>query len=102
MEQTLITKLMESREYGHRDPSRWPRVTLLSANVGINLADKRRWLSPDSGHGVYGKMFHSCDISTEFPEVPQISLYGVCEQFEIPCSLTILSFVAIQGYWNRC
>jgi hypothetical protein len=33
---------LESREYGQRDPSRWPRGTPLSPKVGTNFADKRR------------------------------------------------------------
>jgi hypothetical protein len=32
---------LENRDYGRRDPSRWPRGTL-SAKVGPNVADKRR------------------------------------------------------------
>jgi hypothetical protein len=34
----------ESREYGHRDSSRWPRGTLYPQKVGTNLADKRQSL----------------------------------------------------------
>jgi hypothetical protein len=33
---------LENREYGRRDPSRWPGGTLLSAKVGTNFSDKRR------------------------------------------------------------
>jgi hypothetical protein len=32
---------LENREYGRRDPLRWPRDTLLSAKVGTNFVDKR-------------------------------------------------------------
>jgi hypothetical protein len=35
---------LESREYGLRDPPRWPRGTPLSATVGTNFDDKRRSL----------------------------------------------------------
>jgi hypothetical protein len=35
---------LEIREYGRRDPSRWPSGTPLSAKIGISFADKRRSL----------------------------------------------------------
>jgi hypothetical protein len=48
---------LESREYGHRDPSRWPRGTPLFTNVCNNFTDNRQLLGrysslADSGHGV--------------------------------------------------
>jgi hypothetical protein len=39
---------LKNQEYGGRDLSRWPRDTFLSANVGTNLANKRRSLGPYS------------------------------------------------------
>jgi hypothetical protein len=36
---------LESLEYGRKDPSCWPRGTLLSAKFGTNFADKRRYSS---------------------------------------------------------
>jgi hypothetical protein len=35
---------LESREYGHRDPPRWPSDNPLSSKVGTNFADKWRSL----------------------------------------------------------
>jgi hypothetical protein len=35
---------LDSREYGRRNPSRWPHRTTLSAKLGTDFADKRRSL----------------------------------------------------------
>jgi hypothetical protein len=48
---------LESREYGRRDSSRWPRGTPLSATVGTNFSEKRPFLGrcsslANSGQGV--------------------------------------------------
>jgi hypothetical protein len=48
---------LEIREYGHRDPLRWPRDTLYPQNIGTNFADKQRTLGRysslvDKGHGM--------------------------------------------------
>jgi hypothetical protein len=47
---------LENRDYGRRDPPRWPRDTPLSTKVDTNFADKRRSLGcsslADYSHGV--------------------------------------------------
>jgi hypothetical protein len=35
---------LENRDYGRRDPVRWPRDIPLSSKVGTDFADKRRSL----------------------------------------------------------
>jgi hypothetical protein len=59
---------LECREYGRRDPSRWPRDTLYPQNVDTNFADKRRSLDQynllaDSGHGVCLSLLRSARSS---------------------------------------
>jgi hypothetical protein len=39
---------IEKRDYGRKDPQRWPHDTTLSAKVGTSFADKRRSLGWNS------------------------------------------------------
>jgi hypothetical protein len=54
---------LESREYGCRDSSRWPRGTLYPQNVGTNLADKGRYSSLEESNGdvcMFSFVDHTC------------------------------------------
>jgi hypothetical protein len=44
MKYIMFINDLGNRDYGHRDPLRWPRDTPLSTKVGTNFADKRRLL----------------------------------------------------------
>jgi hypothetical protein len=46
---------MENREYGRREPSRWPLGTILSSKVGTNFTDKQRSLGSGPRPGSFCK-----------------------------------------------
>jgi hypothetical protein len=65
---------IENREYGHRDPSRWPRGTLYSQNLAVT--------SPTSG-GRSVRIFRSLTKATE------LQLVNWCMDFELACTTAL-------------
>jgi hypothetical protein len=58
---------LETRDYGSRDPPRWPRDTPLAVQVSTNFADKRRSLYSSLAAQSHGVLF-SLSFSQNFKE----------------------------------
>jgi hypothetical protein len=99
---------LEMREYGRRDPSRWPRGTLYPQKLALASRSLGRYSSlADSGNEVFFFPFPSTNVRTE--NIPifenwilreNSTAYVFCRF--LLCDRTVDNWVGLEQNWHMC